>query len=129
MKLRRQGVCATRACVMRVRACACACVRSRVRKCARARVRRLRSTPPESRRGSAPHEVGDPRAEGAARHVEVAHDVQRQPVVGADEHEEGEVDEHVEEVGQQLQVEEHHALVLPAPAQTHVVDVERVPAA
>ena len=31
-------------------------------------------------------EVGDARAEGADREVEVAHDVERQAVVGADQH-------------------------------------------
>ena len=73
------------------------------------------------------NEVGDARLEGAAGEVEVAHDVQGEAVIGADEHEEGEVDEHVEEVGEEVEVEEVHALLVPPPLQTQVVDVQRVP--
>eukprot|EP00962_Isochrysis_galbana_P036335 scaffold12543_cov115-Isochrysis_galbana.AAC.15 len=68
-----------------------------------------------------PHEVGYPRPEAADREVEVAQNVEGQAVVGADEAEEGDVYQHVEQVGRQVQVEEPHALVVPLAAQPDIV--------
>ena len=70
--------------------------------------------------------VGHARSEGADGEVQVAHDVQRQSVVRADEHEEGEVHEHVEEIGYQFEVEQVDSLVVPPAAQAQIVDVQRV---
>ena len=75
---------------------------------------------------SVPHEVSHPRLEGAARHVEVAHDVEGEAVVCADEAEEDEVDHHVEEVREELQVEEIRTLVRPLATEPHIVRMERI---
>lgn len=55
-----------------------------------------------------------------------AHQVQRQAIVREHDDEEGEVDEEVQHVRQQLQVEHVHALRLPAPLRARVHRRQRV---
>jgi hypothetical protein len=66
-----------------------------------------------SGRSAVPHQITHTTDKRSCSEEDVAHNVEREPIIGKDREEEREVSCELEKVGEELDVEDVHRLVLP----------------